>query len=358
MKRTIKVLFLCVGVSSLAMIARADIRWTGDGLVGDFGKTQLRGRFTATVQGAAFDPAEPQPAGDTGTKTDGAVDGSARLSLEYTTDNALIFGVVADVDTGNVDIDGFERDEFYVYLASDLGRIEIGENDGPADTLGFHAPTVGMGQIRGDSARYTGSVALLSAFDTRDAAKITVLSAPRDGFRAGISWSPEFAVNENDPDPTRRIIADDVIELGAQYVRPVGNFVLGLSASWVSGTADPATLRQDIESWSVGTEVRRGQWVAGAAYVSRGGSALRTGAPDETEINAGLAYEQERWQFGGSFALSEEDGGDVRRAGIGGEYSLTDNAFIRADLVRFEQDFPTAPSRDGTTGIVEVGVRF
>lgn len=358
MKRTLKVLCLCAGVSAAALIAHAEVRWTGDGLTGDFGKTQLRGRFSATVQGAAFDPAEPQPLGEDGTKTDGAVDGSARLSLEYTTDNAVIFGVVADIDTGNVDIDGFERDEFYVYLASDLGRIEIGENDGPADTLGFHAPTVGMGQIRGDSARYTGSVALLSAYDTRDAAKVTVLSAPFDGFRAGISWSPEFAVNENDPDPTRRIVQDDVIELGAQYIRPVGDFVLGVSAAWVAGTADPVTNREDIQSWSVGTEVRRGPWVAGAAYVSRGSSALRPGAPEETEVNAGLAYEQERWQIAGSVAISEEDGGDVLRAGVGGEYLLTDNTFVRADLVRFEQDLPLSASREGTTGLIEFGVRF
>lgn len=346
-----------VGAMALAsaLPAASEVTFNEDGLTGDFGKTQLRGRFTATVQAAVFDPAEDPMAG---TDTDTVIDGTARLSLEYSADNAWVFGVVADVDSGQDEIEGFERDEFYVYASSQYGRIELGENDGPADTMSFHAPRVGLGQVRGDFARYTGTVALFSPFDSRDSAKVTYLSPPIEGFRFGVAYAPEFELNSDDPIPTRRTIQEDVVELGAQFVQPVGDFVVGFSGAYVTGESDPVTEREDIESWSIGTEVRRGQFTFGAAYVDRGRSNLRATAEEETEWNAGLAYEAERWEIAGSVAISDEGPRTVSRYGVGGEYSITQNLFVRADAVVFEEDLSAAGTRDGTAGIVEFGVRF
>lgn len=335
--------------------ATAEIRFDREGLTGDFGKTQLRGRFSASVQGAVFDPVEDPAAG---TETDGVIDGSARLSLEYTADNAWVFGVVADVDTGNEDIEGFERDEFYVYAASQWGRLEVGENDGPADTLSFHAPQIGLGQVRGDFARYTGTVALLSPYDSRDAAKVTYLSPPIEGFRLGVSYAPEFNINEDDPIATRRFLQEDIFEFGAQYVVTLDEWVLGGSLSYVTGESDPITAREDIESWGAGIEARRGRLTFGAAYVDRGRSNLRPTSEPESEWNAGLAWRAERWSVAGSLAIGEEAGGDVSRYGIGGEYSLTDNLYVRGDAVWLETTPSVGPSEEGAAGVVELGVRF
>lgn len=346
------------GLLALALAsvpAGAQVTLGEDGLTGDFGKVQLRGRFGASVQAGAFEPAEDPNAG---TRTDTAIDGSARLSLEYTADNAWVFGVVADVDSGQEQIEGFERDEFYVYAASEYGRIEIGENDGPADTLSFHAPRVGLGQVRGDFARYTGTVALLSPYDSRDAAKVTYLSPPIEGLRFGVAYAPEFEINADDPIPTRRFIQEDVVEFGAQYVRPVGDFVIGVSGSYISGTSDPVTGRGDIESWSAGAELRRGKLTAGAAYVDRGQSNLPVSAPEENEWNAGLSWRGERWAIAGSVAIGDESGGTVSRYGAGGEYDITQNVYVAADAVLFEQEDALGSSREGAAGLVEIGVRF
>lgn len=338
-----------------ALPATGEIRLGEDGLTGDFGKLQLRGRFGASVQAGAFDPVEDPLAG---TQTDTEIDGNARFSLEFTADNAWVFGVVADVDSGQEQIEGFERDEFYAYAASQYGRIEIGENDGPADTLSFHAPRVGLGQVRGDFARYSGSVALLSPYDSRDAAKVTYLSPPIEGLRFGIAYAPEFEINADDPIATRRFIQKDVVEFGAQYVRPLGDFVIGGSTSYIAGTSDPITGREDIESWSAGLEVRRGKFTAGAAYVDRGQSNLFATAPDESEWNAGIAWRDERWAVAGSVAIGDENGGTVSRYGLGGEYQITKNVYVAADAVLLEEEDALGATRDGAVGVVELGVRF
>lgn len=335
--------------------AHGDISFGEDGVTGDFGKLQLRGRFSASAQFGAFEPVQDPMAG---TQTDAEIDGSARLSLEYTADNAWVFGAVADIDSGQEQIEGFERDEFYLYAASEFGRVEIGENDGPADTLSFHAPRVGLGQVRGDFARYTGTVALLSPFDSQDAAKVTYLSPPIEGLRFGIAYAPEFEINADDPIPTRRTIQEDVIEFGAQYVQPFGDVVVGVSSAYIQGTSDPITGREDIESWSVGLELRRGNLTAGAAFVDRGRSNLFATSEEESEWNAGLAWNADGWAVAGSLAIGDEIGGTVSRYGVGGTYDITANVYAAADLVLFEEENALGVTRDGTIGLFEIGVRF
>lgn len=344
-----------VAAFAVALPAVGEITFDDDGLTGDFGKLQLRGRFGASLQAGVFAPVEDPNAA---TETDTVIDGSARLSLEYTADNAWIFGVAADIDSGQEQIEGFERDEFYIYAASEFGRIEIGENDGPADTLSFHAPRVGLGQVRGDFARYSGSVALLSPYDSRDAAKVTYLSPPIDGLRFGVAYAPEFEINVDDPVLTRRFIQRDVVEFGAQYVQPIGDFILGASAAYITGSSDPTTGREDIESWSAGLELRRGKLTAGAAYVDRGQSNLLASAANESEWNAGLSWRDGRWAVAGSVAIGDEGGGTVSRYGLGGEYDITQNVYIAADAVVFEEEDALGLTRDGAVGLVEIGLRF
>ncbi len=334
-------------------IASAEIQFGKDGLAGDFGKVQLRGRFSASVQAALIEPLAPGEG-----RNDSNLDGSARISLEYITDSAIVIGIVGEVDSGNVEIEGFERDEFYAYIAADWGRIEIGENDGPGDTLSFHAPTTGLGQVRGDFARYTGSVALLSPYDTRDAAKITYLSPPIGGFRGGVSYSPEFNINEHDPNPLRRLLQDDVVEVAGQYNTVAGGVTFGVSGSYVTGSAVGVAGREDIQSWGIGTEFNRGAWTLGAAYVDRGRSNLLPTAKTRNEWNAGVLWDGEKWSVAGSVAISQEGNLDISRYGVGGTYDLTDNVYVAVDAVLYKEEFDTGLSRDGTVGLVELGARF
>lgn len=334
--------------------AQTDISLDSDGLSVANGNFTLVGHAALSFQAARFSPLPGGPV-----TTDTQVDGTVRLTLEYKSDNAVLFGMRGEIDTGNDAINDFERDEFYVYMASDWGRVELGENDGPADTLSFSAPRIGHGQIRGDFARYTGAVALLTPYDSRDSAKISYFSPPLYGFRAGVSYSPEFTLNTKDINPRRRTIQNDVVELGMQYVRPVGDWVVGVSGARVSGTADPATFRNDIDSWSVGMELRRGELTLGAAYVDRKDSNF-LGVNGAEEINFGAKWVRNRWRVAASAALTKSGSGTGKILGIGGEYALTDTIYMRVDVVNINEDpgLPMTGSRSGAVLVSEIGLRY
>jgi hypothetical protein len=340
-------------VAQGALMASAEVSYDERGLVYENGAVTVQARGAVAVQGAWYEPLQG------GVPRDGSeADGSAVLIAEWETSSGLLFGVRGEFDTGNTQIDDFERDELYAYVAADWGRIEAGENDGPADTLSFHAPTIGLGQVRGDFARYTGSVALLSPYDSRDALKVSYFSPPVNGFSAGVSYSPEFKSNEDAVNPTSRIVQDEVYELGAQYIRPVGNWVAGLSAAFVKGSADPVTNRADIESWSVGTELRRGKMIFGAAYVDRGRSALRPTAETENEWNAGFGWEEDRWEAATSYAVTSQGDEKDHRFGIGVDFDVTPHVYLRTDAVRLVSERPGIENRDGWVAMTELGLRF
>lgn len=335
------------------LAAQADIAFDDRGLIYETGAVTVQLKAAVGVQGAWY---EPLPGGTPLKATD--ADASALLIAEWETSSGLLFGLRGEFDTGNKLIDDFERDELYVYVASDLGRVEFGENDGPADTLAFHAPTIGLGQVRGDFGRYTGSVALLSPYDSRDALKVSYYSPPLSGFSFGVSYSPEFKLNQDAIDPRARVIQKDVYELGAQFLRPVGDWVAGLSASYVTGKADVVTDREDLRSFSVGAELRRGKLKLGGAYVDRGQSSLRPTADEQDEWNAGLSWEEERWEAATSYAVTRTGNDKEHRVGAGIDVDLTRFVYLRADVVRLVTERQALPNRDGWVGVTEIGVRF
>lgn len=340
-------------VAQGALTAAAEIKYDERGLVYENGAVTVKARGAVAVQGALYEPLQG------GVPSGGSqADGSVILIAEWETNSGLLFGVRGEVDTGNKDIENFERDELYAYVAADWGRIEIGENDGPADALSFHAPTIGLGQVRGDFGRYTGSVALLSPYDSRDALKVSYFSPPVNGFSVGGSYSPEFTSNEAAVNPASRVIQNEVYELGAQYIRPVGNWVAGLSGAYVQGSADPVTNRADIESWSVGSELRRGKMTLGAAYVDRGRSALRPTAETEDEWNAGLGWAEDRWEAAASYAVTEQGGVKDHRFGVGLDFDVSQHLYLRTDAVRLVSERPGIENRDGWVAVTELGLRF
>lgn len=227
------------------------------------GGFDLRLTGGAAVQGAIFDDDDP-----TTENNDGTVDLFARLNGEWTSDDGILIGANVEISNRKRETETLNTGEIYGFVASDYGRLEVGLQDGPADVLAFHAPVIGLGQIRGDASRYAGSQALLSALDTRDAFKVIYLSPPVSGFRAGVSWSPRFRQNKDALNPRARTIVKNPVELGAQFQQPVGDWILGLSGGYAFGNADPITTRADLSSWSVGTEARRGPLRLGGAYVT------------------------------------------------------------------------------------------
>jgi predicted porin len=317
------------------------------------GKVDLTATGALSAQAGAYEDPLTGLSDETG-----EWDASLILNAEYVSPGGLVWGLRAEVDTGEREAEDLQRDEIYAYLAGGFGRVELGEQDGPADTISLHAPLVGLGQIRGDFVRYAGTPALMSPFDTRDSLKILYLSPPVAGFRAGVSYAPEFESNSDDPNPRRRTRQENAVELAAAYQATAGAWAGGVSVAYVTGDSDPITQRADLESWSVGAEVRRDQLAFGGAYVSRGDSNSLVAGLDEDEINLGVAWRDDKWGVALSGSETKSTTFINQLIGVGGYYEFNDYWVLRSDFVSLDEKRVGTPSQSGHVGIVEVSFRF
>ena len=133
----------------------------------------------------------------------------ARINAQWTSPGGIIIGANVEQNSRRRASEVLEAGEIYGFVASDYGRLEVGLQDGPADTLAFAAPLVALGQVRGEFSRYAGSQALLRALDTQDAFKVIYLSPPVAGFRGGVSYSPKVRRNAAAVDLRERIEVND-----------------------------------------------------------------------------------------------------------------------------------------------------
>lgn len=326
---------------------------SADALDYQVGGVDVEAILAASAQGATF---QNGPGGDTDSGSN--LFAFARLNLEWISDTGRVYGIRAEAQDGVRRSEALAADEIYAYFASELGRFELGRQDGAADVMSFHAPVIALGQIRGDFSEYAGFNASLSPTDTRDSPKLVYLSPPVRGVRFGVSYAPEFTVNERATDPRRRIIQKDAIEAAAQYSRPVAaDWSLGASLSLVRGNAAAQTQRRDLSAWSTGLELRREELIIGAAYVDNGDSNDRVPF-NEREWNAGVAWRTERWGAALSWARNESIPDDLSLLGVGGFYSLNEHIVLRADAV-FIDERPSVGAR-GTYHVLlfEVGVEL
>ena len=285
------------------------------------------------------------------------LDGYARVVADWTSPEGWLLGADLETSTRRT-TEALGSGEAYIYFSSGLGRIEVGKDYGPANSLAFHAPEIALGQIRGDFARYAGTQALLSAFDTAAEPKIIYLSPPTSGFRFGVSYAPSDRANIGAEDPSDRTLQHDGVELGAQYQRPVGDWVLGASAGYVHANAAAITQRQDISSWSTGFEARRGPLKLGVGYVDRGDSNLLVTGFRQHEVNGGAAWTADRWGLGASASDTTGTNYYNRLEGAGGYFNLTGHVTLRADLVHFDEHDGSLPRRKGVTAVSELEFHF
>ena len=309
--------------------------------------------LAVSAQGAAY---KNGPGGDD--ETDGNLIAFARLNLEWISDTGRVYGFRAETQEGSRRSEDLAADEIYAYFASELGRFELGLQDGAADVMSLHAPVVALGQVRGDFAEYAGFNASLSPTDTRDSPKLVYLSPPVRGLRFGVSYAPEFTVNQDAPDPRRRIVQKNAIETAAQYWRPLANdWSLGASVAYVRGDSDARTQRGDLSAWSTGLELRHEELVIGAAYVDNGNS-NDLFPVNEREWNAGVAWRAERWGAAVSYARNDSIPLDESLLGAGGYYSINEHVVIRADAVLIDENPRVGSGGTYPVFVFEVGVEL
>lgn len=332
---------LMAGTASHAKgLPRIEAQWEG---------FDIRLSGGAAAQGAVFDD------NDAVTQSpDAKIDLFARLNAQWTSPGGIIIGVNIEQNNRRRASEVLEANEIYGFVASDYGRIEVGLQDGPADTLAFAAPLVALGQVRGEFSRYAGTQALLRALDTQDAFKVIYLSPPVGGLRGGISWSPEVRRDASSVDLRDRIRVNNAFEFGLQYQQPVGDWILGASGGYAVGDADPLTMRADLNSWSIGAEARRGPLRIGAAYVDRGDSNRLQRGFDQWEMNGGVGWITPEWGVAGSVAYTRASDRSNRLFGVGGFYRVHPNIELRVDVVQFREERFRISTDEGITSVIEV----
>ena len=284
-----------------------------------------------------------------GFRSEGDIDAHGSLNLEWTSATGLILGVAAAGDTADNRPDTLKNDRVYAYASSEWGRAEVGLTSGPARRMSFAAPVIGAGQIRGDFARYANASALLWPLDTRQSFKLVYLSPPISGLRFGASWSPRverFAT-----------VQKNAFEFGAQFERPVGDWVFGTSAAYVHGSAETPGLR-DINSWSIGLQARKGKLVLGGAFVDRGDSNRFGGSLDQRETNIGVAWRDVTWSVAASAARSRSQVADTNVVGLGGSLDVGDHVTLTADLVGLRQRRLTSGWSSGVVLLSGIELHF
>lgn len=314
-----------------------------------FGGFDIRLTGGVAAQGAVFSDDEPLTA-----SPDAQFDLFARLNAQWTSPDGVLVGVNVEQNNRRRASEVLQAGEVYGFVASDFGRVEVGLQDGPADTLAFAAPLVALGQVRGEFSRYAGTQALLRAVDTQDAFKVIYLSPPVAGLRGGVSWSPKVRRNAAAVNPRERIELDNAFELGLQYQQPVRDWILGVSGGYATGKAAPITTRRNLSSWSVGAEARRGSLRIGGAYVDRGDSNRLEPGFDQWEVNGGVGWITPDWGVSGSAAYTKASDRKNRLIGMGGFYRLTQNIELRADVVRFHEEQFLVSSNEGVAAVLEI----
>lgn len=279
----------------------------------------------------------------------GDIDASGSLNLEWISASGVMVGAFASGDTASNRPDTLKNDRLHGYVASEWGRAEIGLTSGPARRMSFYAPVLGAGQIRGDFARYAGRSALLWPIDSRQAFKLAYFSPPIGNLRMGISWAPEV--------DRLGAIQDDVFEAGAQYEEPVGAWVLGASAAYVSGSAHTPGLA-DIDSWSLGVQARKGRLMIGGAYVDRGDSNLFCSGCEQSEVNIGVAWREENWAIATSAARTSANNFENTLLALGGSYNLGRHITLTADIVRAHREDKLRSDRTDAVLVAGIDVRF
>jgi len=287
-------------------------------------------------------------------------DASLRFNAQWISAHALTYGLRIEYDSDTHTAEELQRDEIYLYFVGDFGRVEVGEQDGPADRLAFHAPITGLGQIRGDFARYVGRQALLSAYDTSDAGKLIYLSRPSQGWRFGVSYAPEYTKNLDEDRASRRTRQHNAIELGVQYQQELGGWVGGVSGGYVTADADRITERADLDSWSIGGELRYGRFTFGTAYVWRGDSnlSLRTENGNQEERNVGVSCRGRKWSAALSSSQTVSSGRNYDLLGVGVSMKLTRWINWRTDFVQYDETTASGNAREANVLLSELELRI
>lgn len=256
----------------------------------EFDNTTIRlGGFAA---GAFFSAHQSASPGHTSgyDNTSASSEAQANIQAQRIFDNGMVLGAHSDfllyhdAQSGdNYDSDTIEK--IYLFAQTGFGRVEIGQQDGAAYTLGLVGPITNeqvtlenrnISLFRdpatgGDIGKLFKSVTTVRS--TSNFAKINYVSPRLLGIQIGASFTPKpvrtplpFTGNlPNDPNQQQNIW-----EVAATYTGYFSNLALGLSAGFAQGSVRNRNAAGDsLSDWALGTQLA---YPVGSVKLSLGGA--------------------------------------------------------------------------------------
>ncbi|HRE61058.1 MAG TPA: porin [Micropepsaceae bacterium] len=291
------------------------------------------------------------------TALDDGTEVGMRVELEIEADNS------SGGQSANNDI----IDEVYVYVQSNWGRVEFGQQDGVADQMGVFAPNVFKTTKVDDAETFfiqdgsqnpyrPNSLRLRTdLFVSDDNVKLIYFTPRFSGFQFGISYMPEPTKNftgfaaRKDNDSNQQA---DIWEFGASFKDSIGVVDVNASLVYLTGTneAPSAANRDDLEEWGFGASFFYEGFTVGGSYRfsnARGGSSLTTVLTDgsDTEIwSIGATYKSGDWTFGLQYVdgvteldtLGNEQDGQGFEAAL--KYTISDGIAIGAGYQNYSYE--------------------
>jgi hypothetical protein len=321
-------------------------------------------RLGGSLAGALFTASQSQgplrPDGYDNTRASGEVRANARV--QRILDNGMVLGARSDF---LVYRDALSRDDYgndtverlYAFVQTGFGRVDIGEVDGAAFTLGLTGPivddNVSLEQRRislfrnpvtgGDFQHFFRQVTDVQA--SSNFAKINYVSPRLFGVQIGASFTPEtvreplpFTGNpSNDFDQQHNIW-----ELAASYSGYFSNVAVGLSAGVAHGSLKNRTPgSSDLYDWALGAQLAYalsdvklslgGAYRSTNAYLLDVRQALKGGGTHATHVSA--MAERGSWLLGGEYSFGDVDGAvnyNIAGYQVSGGYKINANMQISA----------------------------
>jgi predicted porin len=277
------------------------------------------------------------------------------FNAEGTADNGLTYGF--HVETEADGDDSMDVEESYLYLASNLGRLNLGSEDGAAYLLQVAAPSADA-NIDG-LRQYINPFSDIESIDydndaTGTSEKVTYLSPNWNGLQLGVSYTPSIEADTSGLEGFSPDDDDDFYEGAVRYEGTFNNIGFALGGGYGESGGD-----DDFQQWNVGADFDIGAFGVGAAYTEEESDDVVLGDSEQDTIVVGADYTTGPFQFGVSYLNLDggDDTADADRYAAGVVYTLTQGLTLRGSVQYVDADDDAAGDDEDATAVLG-GIQF
>jgi len=297
----------------------------------------------------------------------------------YTDDAEIVFKASSTADNGleygakiEYEFENNGTDEAMIWLSGDWGLVQMGNEDGAEDAV-----KVGGWSVLGATGGWDGEMPAENfdaldgpslAGDSSDATKISYFTPSFNGFRAGVSFTPDFG-HEYDAAPSET--DDDVsnaLGFGLEYkgtfsevgVHVSGRYAMGEYEG--DGTATDSD-QEDVSAFALGAKFDYAGFSLGIGYADNGdsGAVKGTTADGGQWFDIAVGYATGPYAVAAGWYTSEKDLAGSAEAeadvfSLTGDYTVADGLGIYAEYDYVDID-ETGTASDNEANVFIVGTK-